>query len=276
MLRGAPSFAPSRAPLASHARGLVQAAAGFARGEVAERLADAHRRRLAAALPARVEFANRGFDFRAAELAAARAALTVRARAGSAQAQEELARVKERQRSLSAARARRLAELHAEADAVHAGKVEFLAHALVVPAQEPQEAERFDAGVEAIAVQVAAAYEEHAGAGVRDVSRPEAARRAGLPDWPGFDLLSRRPGGERRCIEVKGRAGGGSVEVSDNEWAKACNLGAEYWLYVVYDCATPRPRLHRVRDPFAKLLLRSRESLTHTVARSAILQAAEQ
>ena len=276
LLRGAPGFAPSRAPLASQARGLVQEAAGFARGEVAERLADAHRRRLAAALPSRVEFANRGFDFRAAELVAARAALTVRARAGSAPAQEELARVKERQRSLSAARARRLAELHAEANAVQAGEVEFLAHALVVPAQAPEEAERFDAGVEAIAVQVAAAYEEHAGGGVRDVSRPEAARRAGLPDWPGFDLLSRRPGGERRCIEVKGRAGAGSVEVSDNEWAKACNLGAEYWLYVVYDCATPRPRLHRVRDPFAKLLLRSRESLTHTVARSAILQAAEQ
>ena len=275
LLRGADGYAPGRAPLAHSARGLVRDAAGFARGEIAERLADEHRRRLAATLPSRVEFANRGFDFQAAELAAARAALTAQARAGDGRAPEELARVKERQRSLSAARARRVGDLHAEADAVHAGEVEFLAHALIVPAQAPEEAARFDAEVEAVAVQVAAAYEEHAGADVRDVSRPEAARRAGLPDWPGFDLLSRRPGGERRCIEVKGRAGAGSVEVSDNEWAKACNLGAEYWLYVVYDCATPRPRLHRVQHPFAKLLLRSRQSLTHTVARSAIIKAAE-
>jgi len=47
---------------------------------------------------------------------------------------------------------------------------------------------------------------------------------AGLPDNPGFDLLSIRPGGEKRAIEVKGRAGVGEVEVSANEWAKACNL----------------------------------------------------
>ena len=73
------------------------------------------------------------------------------------------------------------------------------------------------------------------------MSQPDQARRAGLTDWPGFDLLSDHPDGERRCIEVKGRAAGGSVEVSDNEWAKACNLRDEYWLYVVYDCATPPP-----------------------------------
>ena len=74
-------------------------------------------------------------------------------------------------------------------------------------------------------MQVAAAYEEHAGADVRDVSSPQAARRDGLPDWPGFDLLARRPGSERRCIEV--------------------------------------------------IFLRSRQSLTRTVARSAIIKAAE-
>ena len=31
---------------------------------------------------------------------------------------------------------------------------------------------------------------------------------------------------------------------------------AGYWLYVVFDCATPRPRLVRVQDPFGKLLAR--------------------
>jgi hypothetical protein len=83
----------------------------------------------------------------------------------------------------------------------------------------------------------------------------------GVPDNPGFDLLSARSEGERRAIEVKGRAGTGDVEVSANEWAKACNLRDGYWLYAVYDCATPSPRLVRVQDPFGKLLARSKGSV---------------
>ena len=61
-----------------------------------------------------------------------------------------------------------------------------------------------------------------------------------------------RPGDEKRAIEVKGRAGTGDIEVSANEWAKACNMGRDYWLYAVYDCATPNPRLVRVQDPFGE------------------------
>lgn len=49
----------------------------------------------------------------------------------------------------------------------------------------------------------------------------------------------------------------GDVEVTDNEWARACNLRGEYWLHVVFDCATAHPRLVRVQDPFAKLLVKS-------------------
>ena len=107
------------------------------------------------------------------------------------------------------------------------------------------------------------------------MSRPAQARRAGLSDWPGFDLLSIRAAGERRCIEVKGRAGSGSVEVSDNEWAKACNLRNEYWLYVVYDCAGPRPRTLRVNDPFAILLMSDRESYKYAVTEGAMVAAAD-
>ena len=110
---------------------------------------------------------------------------------------------------------------------------------------------------------------------VQDVSLPELARRAGLTDWPGFDLLSRYPAGERRAIEVKGRAGTGGIEMSDNEWAKACNLRDEYWLYVVFDCATSHPRLMRVRDPFAKLLVRSRESIAYIINPGDVIEAAE-
>ena len=64
---------------------------------------------------------------------------------------------------------------------------------------------------------------------------------------PGFDLLAVGAGGERRCIEVKGRAGRDEVWLEDNEYRAACNLGRAYWLYVVLDCATAAPQLARVR-----------------------------
>ena len=70
---------------------------------------------------------------------------------------------------------------------------------------------------------------------------------------------------------MKGRAGAGTVEVSANEWAKACNLRDRYWLYVVYDCATPRPRLVKVRDPFGRLLATAKGSVV--IAESDILSA---
>ena len=197
------------------------------------------------------------------------------ARAGDLYAQGELSKVKERQRSLTASRNQRLAELRAEPNFIRPGALEFLVHALVVPAEDSAQAECYDAEVEAIAVKVAIAYEERFGAEVQDVSRPELARRAGLTDWPGFDLLARRAGAERCAIEVKGRAGSGGIEMSDNEWAKACNLRDRYWLYVVFDCATPHPRLMRVRDPFAKLLVRSRESIAYTISSRAVIEAAE-
>jgi hypothetical protein len=118
-------------------------------------------------------------------------------------------------------------------------------------------------------MQLARVHEEAANATVLDVSRPELARRAGLTDWPGFDLKSLRPHGplgpgHERAIEVKGRAGSGAVEVSENEWAKACNLRERYWLYVVFDCATPRPRLVKVQDPFAQLLAKAKGSVLIT------------
>ena len=275
LLRGGQGFAPSRVPLATLARGMAADAARFAREEVIEPLAQANRQQRLNGLPSRMGFVNRGFDFQAAELAAARARLTVSARAGNRYAKGELSQVKERQRSLTASRTRRLAELRAEADHIRAGEVEFLVHALVVPAQDSKEVEHYDAEVEAIAVKIATAYEESFRAEVKDVSRPDLARRAGLTDWPGFDLLSFRTNAERRAIEVKGRAGSGGIELSENEWDKACNLRAEYWLYVVFDCAPPRPRLVRVCDPFAKLLVRSRESVAYTITPSAAIEAAE-
>ena len=280
LLRGVPGFAPSRVPLAALARGMMPDAAAYTRDVIAEGLAQGHRQRLINALPRRLEFLTRGFDYQAAELASVRAKLTPKARSGDQHALSELSKVKERQRGLAASRERRLETLKAEADQIRSGEVAFLAHALVIPAYDSDDIERYDADVEAIAMDVATAYEEGFGATVEDVSRPELARRAGLTDWPGFDLRSRRPAsdlGEReeRAIEVKGRAGTSHVELSANEWYKACNLGKQYWLYVVFDCATPNPRLVRVCDPFGRLIMRDRETSSYTVAPTAVIEAAE-
>ena len=258
LLRGAPDFPPSRVPLASLAHRLLNDARVFAEADVADRLAESHRQHLFADLPARREFIVRGFDHQMAELTAARSRLTEKARAGDPAAQADLTRIKDRQRNLLMLRDQRLAEIEAEPRQIHRGDVRFLAHALVVPSADPEDRKRYDAEVEVIAVKVATAFEEGLGARVHDVSRPELARRAGLNDWPGFDLWSHHPETGRRAIEVKGRAGVGEIEVSDNEWAKACTLRHQYWLYVVFDCATPRPRLVRVRDPFGALLTKAK------------------
>ncbi len=51
------------------------------------------------------------------------------------------------------------------------------------------------------------------------------------------------------------------VEVTANEWAKACNMRQGYWLYAVYNCDTPTPRLARVQDPFTILLAKAKGSV---------------
>ena len=274
LLRGVHGFAPSRVPLATAARRMTRDAYNFVRETVVDRIVKTHQGRIRDDLPSRVAFVKRGFDFQVAELAAARSSLNEKARAGDQQARTHLSRVKRRQRSLKVSRGRRIAELQAEPELVQAGDIEFLVHALVVPVQDSEEATRFDGRVEEIAVKVATVYEERFHATVDDVSRPELARRAGLTDWPGFDLRSRRRT-EKRAIEVKGRAGYGSVEMEDNEWASACNLREGYWLYVVFDCATPHPRLIRVRDPFGKLLARRRGSVAYSIPAKALMEAAE-
>jgi len=55
---------------------------------------------------------------------------------------------------------------------------------------------------------------------VEDVSTSDKALAAGLAKHPGFDLLATRPGEAKRAIEVKGRAGGGEIELTENEWER--------------------------------------------------------
>ena len=275
LLRGATGVAPGSVPLARLARGLTENANEWLK-ETALGMAAKHRARIKDSLPERRRWIARGYDHKTAELMARRRRVTGEARDGDADAQAELAAVREEQRRLVAEKRRGLALLEAEPSLIEPGDTAMIARALVMPTGDPEDRQRHDAEGEAIAMGLARAHEEAAGATVRDVSRPVLARREGLGDWPGFDLRSLRPAGAQgpavdRAIEVKGRAGSGAVEVSENEWAAACNLRDRYWLYVVFDCGTSRPRLVKVRDPFGRLLARTKGSVV--IAASEILSA---
>src|SRR6266516_743765 len=116
--------------------------------------------------------------------------------------------------------------------------------------------------------------EEALGVTVIDVSTAERAMAAGLGEWPGFDLWSLRPGGERVAIEVKGRVGFGTVELTENEYIQACQLQDGYWLYTVFECAKPQPWLCRVQNPFKKLMVNEKKRFV--INEGAIFAAAEE
>ena len=249
-------------------------ARAFALTQIAETLAEHHRQQLRQSLPERQDFIERGFAYQVAELADARRRWTEKATTGDARAKGELTKIKARQQALKMRKAESLAVINREPELIAPVNVIFLAHAFVVPSSDPADKMRYDANVEAIAVQKAWAFEEALGASVRDVSTPERALAAGLGEWPGFDLLSHRPSGEELAIEVKGRASIGDVELSENEWIRACNHRERYWLYVVYDCAKSFPMLRRVRDPFGKLIVKTKERVV--IDEQAIFAAAEE
>ena len=251
---GLPAEAQRLAVVAKQHRELAQA---YLAERVARTMAVESRSRLLNTVGERETFIKRGFDFQEAELAVSRAKLSPKAHAGNKPAAQHLSKIKEQQRALSQRRNLALAVLRREPELIVPGEVEFIAHALVVPSTDHADRERHQANIEQIAMDLVRAFEEAAGAKVQFVHTPQLARVAGLPDHPGFDVLSTRRGIERRCIEVKGRRGTGEIEVTDNEWARACNLRADYWLYAVYHCATPTPQMVRVQNPFEKLLVRS-------------------
>jgi hypothetical protein len=255
------------------AENLKEKAREFIKNNIGLSLVEQHRILFAQLLPSRIDFINRGFDYQIAELAMIRNRLAEKARTGNVRAKVEVEKVKVRQRSLQALKETKLTELKRELDMITIGSVDFLAHALVIPADKPEEQKRYNAQVEEVAMRVATVYEESLGAKVKDVHKPELARLAGLSDWPGFDLLSIRSANTILAIEVKGRADTGEVELSENEWAKAINLRDKYWLYVVYNCASHNPKLLRIQDPFGKLLFRQKGS--YVIDKNSILEAAE-
>lgn len=270
-------LAPGMAPLAPRALDL-RARAGAHLGVLLEDLTKNLRGKREADLPELRKRVAVGFDLRASELASLRAKL-VRTRRDSADGGgKELEAVKGEQKRLATERQLAFERIEAGPRRVLPGGHRFLLHALVVRPEDAgpaASAERLDEGVEELAVRIAADRERARNATVQDVSKPALARAAGLPDWPGFDLLSTLPDGERRCIEVKGRARRAGVPIQSNEWAQACKLGDRYWLYVVLDCAAPKPELLCIRDPFRKLLASERMRAQFDVPLGSLIAAAE-
>ncbi len=265
LLRGGPGGIPLAArPFAAQAPAAIELAVGIVREQIAAPIAERHRAAMLASLPERERFIEAGYRYEEDALLAQRVITANRAREGDTRAAAELERIRNRQRSLEDLKQQALAALRREPELIEPREIEFLAHALVVPSSDPEDKKRHDAEIEKVAVRIAMEYEHQQGWTPRDVSTPPLARAAGLSENPGFDILSQRPAFgaasakstvfEDRAIEVKGRAGVGDIELTENEWSRACNLRDRYWLYVVFDCGTPRPRLFRVQDPFYKLV----------------------
>ena len=251
-LQNASHVPPGAVPLAARSARLRTDAA-IRLGQEAERLARERRAALEAELPERRKRVGINFNLRTAELAVRRRVLTTGTRTGPGDREQVVAE----QRAMGEQRRLAFEELDASPGRIVPGDVRFLAHALVLPPTRDEEREAFDADVESVAMAIAAEWERSRDAEVKDVSTPPLAREAGLGNHPGFDLLAVGADGERRHIEVKGRAGRAGVWMEENEYRAACNLGEDYWLYVVLDCATSIPHLSRVRDPFAKLLVKA-------------------
>ena len=265
LLRGGPGGIPLVVrPFATNAQPTSALAADFARDQIARPLAERHRAEILASLPERERFIDAGYRYEEDSLLAQRVVTANRAREGDAKAAIELDRIRARQRSLEDLKDRAIAALRREPELIEPREITFLAHALVVPSADPEDKKRHDDEIEKVAVRIVAEYERSQGWTPRDVSTPPLARAAGLNDNPGYDILSNRPAFgapsgkstvfEERAIEVKGRAGIGDIELTENEWSRSCNLRDRYWLYVVYNCGTPNPRLLRVQDPFRKLI----------------------
>lgn len=257
LLRGGEHSAASLS-LVAHSAEFLTHAKNYAQNSLGATRVAYHRETLQASIPDRERFIRQGFQYEESELASTRTKIREKANAGNKAAKAELERIRMRQRQLTEHRDASVRVLHREPELIGLDSVTFIAHALVMPSSDPEDRRRYDAEVEATAMRIARVYEEMNGATVYDVSTPEGARAAGLLDNPGFDLLSRYPNGIVRNIEVKGRAQVGDVELSENEWAKACNLRDQYWLYTVFNCASANPQLRRVRDPFGKLIAQSR------------------
>ncbi len=131
---------------------------------------------------------------------------------------------------------------------------EIPTQAIVIPAPlatvegEPPELSRGlpmrrDDEVESIAMDMAIRYERSQGWMPVDVSK----------EGEHYDIRSESPKGEKRFIEVKGRARAGAIVLTGPELDKLHQLRDRAWLYVVSFCKQEKPRLRVIQDPIPKL-----------------------
>ena len=74
-------------------------------------------------------------------------------------------------------------------------------------------------------------------------------------DSYGFDILSVNPDGSPRYIEVKAtqnKVGDMNFYYTLNELETAKQYGKQYYIYIVYDILSKRPKIWRIRNPFLK------------------------
>ena len=120
--------------------------------------------------------------------------------------------------------------------------------AYVVPLNQVEYKQNYgmsrDDEVEAIAMKVAIDYEETHGRNTSDVSK----------DNIGYDVKSVDSIGNKRYIEVKGRAGTDGVMLSENEMNRLAQLGSRAWLYIVTECHGDKPVLNIINNPARRLV----------------------
>jgi len=134
----------------------------------------------------------------------------------------------------------------------------FLGAVRVVPAAGA-DAMVTDPQVERIAMQATMAYEQAQGRAPEDVSKENL----------GFDVRSTGQDGQRRYIEVKGRAGCGSVALTQNEWFKAQRFQNEYYLCAVLNTASS-PTLYMIQNPASILKPEEQVEVRYLVSASDI------
>jgi superfamily II DNA or RNA helicase len=166
---------------------------------------------------------------------------------------EERQKLEKRIQQLKERKAQRIAELDLMLR-LSANLPDIVTSALVMPAPVAvldQEVEsprrgvpmRRDDEVERIGMEVAMRYERSRGWTPYDVSQ----------DGEHYDIRSESPTGEKRYIEVKGRAQSGAIMLTGPEVDKLRQLGDRAYLYVVTFCKGERPRLRIIQDPMAHL-----------------------
>ncbi|HDM79317.1 MAG TPA: DUF3883 domain-containing protein, partial [Deltaproteobacteria bacterium] len=138
----------------------------------------------------------------------------------------------------------------------------FVGAIRVVPAEKSEPSMRKDVAIEQLGMEIALNFE------IDNDRKPEDVSAENL----GFDIRSIDKNGKRRYIEVKARAAGGAVALTQNEWFKAQRFGDDYYLYVIINAAT-NPSLHVIKNPAKTLRPEKRiESVRYVISPDQILQ----